>query len=344
MPAIGDAMKIAVPAAILGAVIGEWFGAERGLGVLLQSAMYNYQIPLLWSAALVSAVVSVIGYCAAAVTELMARQRYPRPEQFVGPAPADGAPIRADAAWMRSAAGSAATILAIALFWQLWITVTNTNMIVMPAPVDVLLSTIENPGRVLAASIHTAAVAFGGLILGVLGGGLLAVLAVLNPLLAGAIVPSLVLARSIPVVAMIPVIARLLGFNDETVLAVAVVITFFPAFALTTSGLRAVPPGTEDLFRLNAASRRTEMLRLRLPAAVPHLLTAIRIAAATSVLGALAAEWLIGTRGLGYLFGQASFRLAPGLAWSAIIMAMLLSVVLFALASAIERRGRERWT
>src|SRR5262249_54909340 len=140
LPAIGDALKIAVPAAILGAVIGEWFGAERGLGVLLESAMYNYQIPLLWSAALVSALVSVLGYSAAAVVEVSARQRYPRPERFAEPAPSDVTSARGFAAWMRSAAGTLAAVLMIALLWQLWITFTKTNSIVMPSPADVLLA------------------------------------------------------------------------------------------------------------------------------------------------------------------------------------------------------------
>lgn len=60
LPGLADGLRLAAPAAILGAVIGEWFGAPRGLGVLIVSAMQNYQIALLWAAALLTALLSMV--------------------------------------------------------------------------------------------------------------------------------------------------------------------------------------------------------------------------------------------------------------------------------------------
>jgi len=62
LPGMADGLRLAAPAAILGAVLGEWFGAPRGLGVLIVSAMQNYQIELLWAAALLAAVMSMIAF------------------------------------------------------------------------------------------------------------------------------------------------------------------------------------------------------------------------------------------------------------------------------------------
>jgi ABC-type nitrate/sulfonate/bicarbonate transport system permease component len=62
IPGMADGLRLAAPAAILGAVLGEWFGAPRGLGVLIVSAMQNYQIELLWAAALLAAVMSMIAF------------------------------------------------------------------------------------------------------------------------------------------------------------------------------------------------------------------------------------------------------------------------------------------
>jgi NitT/TauT family transport system permease protein len=62
IPGLADGLRLAAPAAILGAVLGEWFGAPRGLGVLIVSAMQNYQIELLWAAALLAAVMSMIAF------------------------------------------------------------------------------------------------------------------------------------------------------------------------------------------------------------------------------------------------------------------------------------------
>lgn len=62
LPGLADGLRLAAPAAVLGAVLGEWFGAPRGIGVLIVSAMQNYQIELLWAAALLAAVLSMMAF------------------------------------------------------------------------------------------------------------------------------------------------------------------------------------------------------------------------------------------------------------------------------------------
>ncbi|MGC4934729.1 ABC transporter permease [Gordonia sp. DT30] len=62
VPALLDGLTLAAPAAILGATIGEWFGAPKGLGLIIVSAMQNYQMTLLWSAALAATVMSLVAY------------------------------------------------------------------------------------------------------------------------------------------------------------------------------------------------------------------------------------------------------------------------------------------
>lgn len=59
LPGIVTGLKLAVPAALIGAIIGEWFGAPRGIGLLILNAMQNFQIPLLWSAVLLAACISL---------------------------------------------------------------------------------------------------------------------------------------------------------------------------------------------------------------------------------------------------------------------------------------------
>ena len=76
LPAIVTSMKLAVPAALIGAIIGEWFGAPRGLGLLILNAMQNFQVPLLWSAVLLTAVVSLSLFGALSLFERMAYDRF----------------------------------------------------------------------------------------------------------------------------------------------------------------------------------------------------------------------------------------------------------------------------
>jgi NitT/TauT family transport system permease protein len=65
LPSFLSGLKISVTAAVIGAVVGEWFGAPGGLGIVILNTMQNFQIPLLWSAVLLVAVLSLGGYGAA---------------------------------------------------------------------------------------------------------------------------------------------------------------------------------------------------------------------------------------------------------------------------------------
>jgi NitT/TauT family transport system permease protein len=69
-------MKLAVPAALIGAIIGEWFGAPRGLGLLILSAMQNFQMLLLWSAVLLTALVSLTLFGALTLLERLVYERF----------------------------------------------------------------------------------------------------------------------------------------------------------------------------------------------------------------------------------------------------------------------------
>ncbi|MCM5558897.1 ABC transporter permease [Pleomorphomonas sp. JP5] len=74
-PAIASAMKLSVPIAFIGAIIGEWFGASRGLGLLIVSAMQNFQIPLLWSAVLITAIASLTLFALFSLAERLVQER-----------------------------------------------------------------------------------------------------------------------------------------------------------------------------------------------------------------------------------------------------------------------------
>ena len=127
--------------------------------------------------------------------------------------------------------------------WQLWVIANSFNPIVMPTPTAVLGDLLSHPEIYLRNVGITLAVAAFGLVAGMLVGTGLAVAAWFSPIAAGLLNPLTVLFNSVPVVALIPVIARLLGYDTSTVLAIVVIITFFPSFVFASSGLRSPPPG-----------------------------------------------------------------------------------------------------
>jgi NitT/TauT family transport system permease protein len=76
LPALASGLKLAVPAALVGTLIGEWFGAPRGLGVLILNAMENFQIPLLWSAVLLTLCASLALYALCGALERAVEGRF----------------------------------------------------------------------------------------------------------------------------------------------------------------------------------------------------------------------------------------------------------------------------
>lgn len=235
-------------------------------------------------------------------------------------------------------------ILLVFLAWQLWVMIQAFSAIVMPSPSAVLADLITAPDVYLRHTWITLSTALIGLLGGMLLGSTLAVVAWTSRLATGLLTPVTVMFSSVPVVALIPVIARILGYDTTTVVAVAAIITFFPSFVFLSAGLRALPPGSDDLFRVLGSSRLKRLLHLALPAAMPNLAIALRLAAAQAILAAMVAEFLMGTAGLGYLFSVTLSEFHTERAFGASLVATAISLVSFLLATRFEHRVKARFS
>ena len=76
LPQLASGLKAAVSASFLGAILGEWFGAPQGLGLMILSAMQNFQIPLMWAAVTFAAAMSLTAFLAAAALEKFVSRRF----------------------------------------------------------------------------------------------------------------------------------------------------------------------------------------------------------------------------------------------------------------------------
>jgi NitT/TauT family transport system permease protein len=235
-------------------------------------------------------------------------------------------------------------IAALIIAWQLFVVITNFNTIVMPTPIGVVNAIVSAPEVFISAALITFAMAVAGLLLGAVVGSALAMAAWFSPVAAGILTPLTILFSSVPVVAFIPIIARLFGYDTSTVLAIVVIISFFPTFVFVSAGLRAVPLGSNDLFRVFGASRFATLWYLSLPAALPSFAVGMRIAAAQCMLAAMVAEFLMGTAGLGYLFQLSKSDFDMERAFGTSLLATIVSVTMFVVANKLETRINARWT
>lgn len=235
-------------------------------------------------------------------------------------------------------------VVLLLLVWHGYVTIFDVNVIVMPSPGSVIEELATNTGRYIEPTISTLTVAAVGMVGGTLMGVTFASLSWFARTLSGIFTPIAVVIRSVPIVAMIPVLARVFGYQQRTILVITIAISFFPTFVFVSSGLRATPPGSADVFAALGARRMTVFRRLALPSAVPNGLIAFRLSAADCVLAALIAEFLMGTQGLGHVFQDTVGDLDMLTAWSAAIVATILSVAFFAFAKRVERSGNKRWS
>ncbi len=145
-------------------------------------------------------------------------------------------------------------VLLLLLLWQLWVSAAGYNSIVLVPPGAVVSDLLHYPATYLLPALHTLAFALGGLGLGLAAGVLLALASWLSALIAGVTTPFALLLSSTPVVCLIPVIARLFGYDSRSELIGIAVMTMFPSFVYCGAGLRQLPAMSRDVLLVLHAS------------------------------------------------------------------------------------------
>jgi NitT/TauT family transport system permease protein len=198
----------------------------------------------------------------------------------------------------------------------------------------------------MGAAFYTWREAFIGFLVGTLLGLLLATIFVHSRLLERAFVPYVVASQTIPIVALAPMIVFAFGPSVTSVVIIATYLTFFPVTIAMIRGLRSPDPRALELMRSYAASSWDVYWKVRFPASLPYLFTALKIAATASIVGAIIGE---GPGGIPDGLGRAIINFnqyyitGPEKLWGSILVSALLGVVFFAIirvAELVVLRGR----
>jgi ABC-type nitrate/sulfonate/bicarbonate transport system permease component len=227
--------------------------------------------------------------------------------------------------------------------WQVWVMANDYNSIVIVSPAVVVRDIVLHPSIYALPTIWTLTFAVTGLAGGMFCGVLLAIVCWRSPVFSGVVNPSALLLSSTPVVCLIPLLARIFGYHNQTEFITVVIMTFFPCFVYASSGLKKTPAMANELFTVLAATKGERLRYLALPAAVPSLAVAMRVGAAYSVLVTVVAEYLMQTGGLGNMFALTSQAFQTGRALGASLVAMALSVGLYSASSALEGWIDKSW-
>lgn len=343
LPALLGGLRIAAPAAVLGAILAEYGGGVRwGLGTYLLGSLGQGNPARLWGIGLTATLISGLAY--AGFAWLAHRSTGATAAVTLA---AGAAPDRLGRAGTGGRVGTVvlgvAAVLVVLLAWQLALQAVGLSPIVAKGPLGVwhylTASSRAEDARaaLLAAAAATVPLALLGLAVGLAFAFGLAIVGTVWAGLGRALLPICLVTQTMPLVALTPLIALLLGRGVAATLAITISVTFFPSFVILAQGLALVPPRALDLLRAYGASKATQLRFVSIPSALPYVFAAARLAAPRAMLGVMIAEWLATGRGLGDLLNRSRGYSDYGMIWSVAAFSVIIAILLYYILAAVER-------
>jgi NitT/TauT family transport system permease protein len=227
--------------------------------------------------------------------------------------------------------------IAVIGLWWLLVILLGIKPIILPTPADVLRSFQHLPGYLLEQSWSTLSVTVIGYALATVTGLVTAVLLTSSRALEQAMLPVLVAANAVPKIAVAPLLLLWMDFGPAPRIFMAALLSVFPIVVSAMSGLTSAPAELIELAASLSASRWQTYRKLRFPWALPQIFVGLKLAVSLAVIGAVIGEFSGGDRGLGYVVVASGGSADTALAFAAIGLLSLMSVVLFYLVVAVER-------
>jgi sulfonate transport system permease protein len=334
LPSLFAGLRVAAPSALLGAVIGEYLGASQGLGVALIQAQSSFEVPRTWGVALVLSALAALLYATVSVVARLVVPWESREAMVgIGSAGNDGGAAKSSAA--SAIVFFIASIAAVILAWYGLIWLFQLDNFFAKTPLDVWTYLVAAPdaaahrAEIFGAMGVTLVDAGTGYVAGTAAALGVAIAMAMLPAVEQAVMPTAIVLRSIPIVAMAPLIALVFGRGLVGVTVVVGLVTFFPTLVLVIAGLRAAPAQACDVIIACGGSRFTAMRKVQMPYALPALFAAARIAAPAAIGGATLAEWLATGSGAGSLLVLSYAASKFGTLWAASVVIVSVSVMFY---------------
>jgi NitT/TauT family transport system permease protein len=220
--------------------------------------------------------------------------------------------------------------------WQLWVSVADVPEYQFPRPTEVWDVLIHSPDLPSAAAETILLIVFGFLLAVGLGLLLAMLTAGLRPFEIG-FFPIIVSTQFVPLIALTPLFVIWLGFGSWPKLVVIMLFGYFSVLITALTGLRSVEQEKLYLARSMGAGRVQALTRIRLPGALPHVFGGIKIAVTSCVIGAVIAEFFIGSDGLGFQILRAQGNGDSKTLIAAVVYLAGIGAVAFLIVSVLER-------
>jgi len=239
-------------------------------------------------------------------------------------------------------------VVLVAVWWAIAAIGFSGRSYLVPGPPAVARAIGHNWWLLVRASWQTFVSAGLGYLLAIVLAVLTAMLMSASRFVGDAFYPVAVVFQTVPIIAMAPLLVLWFSYGRTSLVAVVLLISFFPILSGALAGLRQLHPNHVELFALYHASTARTLVKLRFPNALPSIFTGLRISAGLAITGANVGEFLIGTggpkAGLGTLIISSAANLQTPLLFGVAACSVTLSVLFFLAVDAVGRRALRRWT
>jgi ABC-type nitrate/sulfonate/bicarbonate transport system permease component len=250
-------------------------------------------------------------------------------------------------------------LVVLAVLWVALLRLFDVSSFVGKTPLDVwgyLFS--DAPARSVRASNLTAETARSqlldawlvtvgdaaiGFVTGLVVASVIAALFVIVKPFEFAFMPIAMLLRSVPLVAMAPVLLLIFGQGKLGVATIGAIVVLFPALVNIVLGLRSASPLALDLVKVNGGGELKALLLVRVPSALPALFASVRISVPGAIVGAMLAEWLSGFTGLGGILNAYKGRGNFSGVWAIVVVSVVTSILGYAVAAVVEAAALAAW-
>lgn len=218
---------------------------------------------------------------------------------------------------------------------------------ILPGPGLVFETLIEDWDILFDSLKITLMITMGALTIAVVGGVGLAVLFTQSRWIEMSFFPYAVILQVTPIVAIAPLIFIYVDSRIAGLLICAWIVAFFPILSNTTLGLNSADHNLRDLYQVYGATRWQKLRFLQLPSALPYFLGGLRIAGGLSLIGAVVAEYVAGTGGIGsglaFRILEAGYRLNIPRMFAALFLIAITGVIIYAITSLLTHLLLRKW-
>jgi len=217
------------------------------------------------------------------------------------------------------------------LVWQLVVTLFNIPEYLIPAPSKIINVFYNNAYGVTKDTLITLSEAVGGFFIA----NILSIITAIGfthfKWFEKSLYPYIIAIKSIPVVAIAPLLVLWFGYGYIGKVIMATIISFFPLVVNATIGLKSIDQEALDLMKSLSANRLEILVRLRFPNALPYIFSALKISSTLAVVGAIIAELTGAKQGIGFVILMSSYNIDTPMLFVAIILASLSGILFFGL-------------